>query len=90
MKVYSRPYVRKIVNGEEIHTLPLLKSPEPFRKGEEHKDYFVKEMYIKKKVVLLFFLKQLHGTLLIVMTGTRWPGQSYSFLIRALVSKGVQ
>lgn len=36
-------------------------------------------MYIKKKIILLFFKNQLHGTLLIAMTGTLWPSQSFNF-----------
>lgn len=65
------------MNVEEIHTLPLPKSPEPFRKGELESYYFLKEMYIRqKKIILLFFKRQLHGTLLIIMTGTLWPARA--------------
>lgn len=77
--------------GGDTYTASFSNPQSLSEKGSSIRITFLKEMYIKKKVVLLFFKKQLHGTLLIVMTGTLWPSQSYSyFSIRALVSKSVQ
>lgn len=85
MELQSRLYVRKIVTVEEIHTLPLLKSLQPFRKENRVGLLFKRDVY-KGKNRIAVFKRQLHGTLLIVMTGILSPRQSYNYFLKGVKS----
>lgn len=39
----------------------------------------------KKKILLLFFKRQLHSTL-VVMTGTFWASQTYDYFLKGVKS----